>query len=265
VIAEVHIINLSASTERWRTLQPLIRAMRLPEPVRFEAIDGRALGEAGIAALQREGRLADDLGGFAPACMAGEIGCVLSHIGVLADIVQRQVPSALILEDDILLKGAAWTWPARFRRAFADLPADWELWFLYRCLDVEHRVERLTRRIVVPWTPQGGAAYAVTLAGARKLLAASTPATTAVDRIYQQLVRTRQIRAYAASPLLILPGTHPSVINRDNRTREWVEDGINRPPEYWPRTHLAHLGEVPPAEAAWRQAARRFWPVWARP
>lgn len=259
MIAEVHVINLAASTDRWRTIQPIVRAMRLPAPIRFPALDGRALGEAGLAALQREGRLSTDLKGFDPHCREGEIGCVLSHIGVLTDIVQRQVPSALILEDDILLAGPAWSWPARFRRAYADLPADWELWFLYRCLDIEHRIQRLTRRTVVPWTPQGGAAYAVTLAGARKLLAALTPAASAVDRVYQALVQKRQVRAFAASPLLILPGRHPSIINRDDSPREWVENGINRPPEFWPRTHLAHLGEVAPPDPWWRQARRALW------
>ena len=87
MIAEVHIINLASSTERWQAIQPLVRAMRLPEPIRFDAIDGAALGAEGIAALQAEGRLSHDLTSFVPGCVVGEIGCVLSHIGVLEDIV----------------------------------------------------------------------------------------------------------------------------------------------------------------------------------
>ena len=259
VISVSYIINLAASTARWEALQPTIEAMGLSNPVRFDAIDGAALGAADISKLQAEGLLAEDMSKFAPGCTPGEIGCVLSHAGVLADIVRKQVPAALVLEDDILLSGSAWTWQRRFRRAYADLPPTWELWYLYRCLDVEHRVRRLTRRTVMPWTPQGGAAYAVTLEGARKLLMALTPASTAVDRVYQEVVRSRRIEAFAASPLLVLAGMQPSVINRNNPSREWIENGINRPPEYWPRPYLDHLGEVAPPESFWQRMGRKLW------
>ncbi len=246
MIAATYVINLAASTERWRGMQPLLAAMGAPSPIRFDAVDGAGLGTEGLAALQAAGRLSSDLGGFDAGCLPGEIGCALSHAGVLADIVARQLPTAMILEDDIELAGSARTWPGRFRQAFADLPPGWELWYLYRCFDIEHRVERLSPRTVIPWTPQGGAAYAVSLEGARRLLAALTPVASAVDRAYDQLVRTRTINVYAASPLLIRPGSHPSIINCDNPSKKWVSKGVNRPPEYWPRAYLAHLGEIAP-------------------
>jgi hypothetical protein len=146
----------------------------------------------------------------------------------------------------VVLAGREATWRARCERAFADLPPDWDIWYLYRCFDVEHRVRRTSRRTVVPWTPQGGAAYAVSLAGARKMVAALTPVSSAVDRVYADLVQRRKLNAFAASPLLVLPGPEPSIINRENPSKEWVKNGINRPPEYWPDEYLAHLGEVAP-------------------
>ena len=246
MIAATYVINLADSTTRWRDMQPLLAAMGAPSPVRFDAVDGAALGAQGVAAMQTAGRLSSDLSAFDAGCLPGEIGCALSHAGVLADIVEKQLPAAMILEDDIELAGSARTWPGRFHDALADLPPTWELWYLYRCFDIEHRVERLSPRTVIPWTPQGGAAYVVTLEGARKLLAALTPVSSAVDRVYQQLVRARTIEAFAASPLLILPGSHPSIINRDNPSKKWVSKGVNRPPEYWPKAYLAHLGEAPP-------------------
>ncbi len=249
MLAATYIINLNASRDRWKSMQILLDRMGVPNRVRFEAIDGFALDADGLHMLRRNGRLSSACEGFDTRCMAGEIGCALSHAGVMADVVEKQLPSALILEDDIALDGPAALWPARFQAAFADLPPDWELWYLYRCFDIRHRIQRLTPRTVVPWTPQGGAAYAVTLAGARKLLAALTPVRSAVDRVYAELVRTRAIRAYAASPMLVQPGTQPSIINRDNPSKTWVEDGVNRPPEYWPDMYLAHLGEEIPRPA----------------
>ncbi len=259
LIAATYVINLAASTARWDGMRPLLKIMGLPNPLRFEAVDGAALGSAGIAALQESGRLASDTSGFDRNCMFGEIGCALSHRGVLEDIVDKKLPAAMILEDDIALDGVAGEWPRRFRSAFRDLPTTWELWYLYRCFDIEHRVERLSPRTVIPWTPQGGAAYAVTLEGARKLMSALSPTSSAVDRVYADLVKTRKIEAFAASPMLIRPGSHPSIINRDNPSKKWVDNGVNHPPEYWPEEYLAHLGEAVPPEIETTVARRSLW------
>ncbi len=259
MIPVTYVINLAASTARWRDMQPLLSAMQLPNCIRFEAIEGAALTAMDLAALEAEGQLISSSGDFDAKCRLGEIGCALSHRGVLADIVRRRLPSALILEDDIELDGEAAAWPDRFARGFADLPDGWELWYLYRCFDIEHRVRRLSPRTIVPWTPQGGAAYAVTLAGAQKLLAALTPVTSAVDRIYAPLVQSRVVSAYAASPMLIQPGAHPSVINRDNPSKQWVENGVNRPPEYWPEAYLEHLGEAIPPPLAPESSRSTLW------
>lgn len=257
MIAATYVINLAESRDRWRHMSRVLQDMGVPRPQRFDAIDGTSLD---YAALQATGELAADLSGFDRKCVNGEIACALSHRGVLANIVQQRVPAALVLEDDIQLNGAAWHWPRRFKRAFADLPSDWELWYLYRCFDIEHRAIRVTRRTVVPWSPQGGAAYAVTLSGAEKLLQAMTPVCSAVDRIYADLVTRRAVTAYAASPLLIIPGEHPSIINRGNIAKEWVNEGINRPPEYWPKRYFGYLGETaPPGLFYWKQDVANFY------
>ena len=250
-----YVINLDRCIERWAHAQGIAQVAGLPNVIRFSAVDGNALGTEGIASLQQRGILSTDLSNFSAGCREGEIGCAVSHALVLEDILKRGWRSALILEDDIELAGDPGSWRARCAAAFRDLPSDWEAWYLYRCFDIEHRVRRLSPRTVVPWVPQGGAAYAVSARGAAILHRALTPVNDAVDRVYMDLVKTRAIKAFAASPLLIDPGVHPSVINRDNPSKEWVENGVNRPPEYWPVTHLAHLGEsVPPPP--WH---RRLW------
>ena len=74
-----------------------------------------------------------------------------------------------------------------------------------------------------------------------------------MDRAYAELVRRREIETYAASPRLVVPGPLPSIINLGNPGKGWVENGVNRPPEYWPDTHLAHLDEAalsPPPRSA---------------
>ena len=246
MFAATYIISLARSTERWRAMQPILTAMGARNPIRFEAVDGAALGQHGTRELQAQGLLSQDLSGFDAGCRDGEIGCALSHAAVLRDIVRQGWDSALILEDDIALAPRLSSWPKRYAAAMADLPRSWELWYLYRCFDIRHRSRRVTPRTVIPWTPHGGAAYAVSAAGAAKLAAALSPVRSAVDRVYAELVQQREIDAWAASPLLVLPGKHASIINRGNHSKEWVKKGVNRPPEYWPNRYLWHLGETPP-------------------
>lgn len=245
-----YVINLDRSTERWNHIQQVVRTAGMPNLIRFPGVDGEALTDETVASMQQRGILASDLSSFDRGSRAGEIGCALSHALVLDDVIEKRWRSALILEDDIDLAGDPASWRARFEAGYRDLPESWEVWYLYRCFDIEHRVRRISPRTVIPWTPQGGAGYAVTAAGARIFRAAMTPVGNAVDRTCMNVVKTRKINAFAASPLLIDPGTQPSAINRDNPGREWVVDGVNRPPEYWPETHLAHLGEVPPPSPA---------------
>ena len=256
MFAATYIINLARSHARWETLQPVLEQMGAANPLRFEAVDGAALDSAALAHLQASGALAATTAGFDPHCAAAEIGCALSHAAVLREIVARDWPTALILEDDIALAPPARNWQRRLGKTLADLPASWELLYLYRCFDIRHRCRRLTRRVLVPWTPQGGAAYAVTRSGARKLLAALTPVPSAVDRVYSSLVQRREIEAYAASPLLIHPGAHASIIRNGHPTKLWMENGVNLPPEYWPEPFLAHLGEQAPSR--WRRALHFF-------
>ena len=256
MFAATYIINLARSHARWETLQPVLEQMGAANPLRFEAVDGAALDSAALAHLQASGALAATTAGFDPHCAAAEIGCALSHAAVLREIVARDWPTALILEDDIALAPPPRKWAQRCSRALADLPPSWELFYLYRCFDVRHRCRRLTPRVVAPWSPLGGAAYAVTRSGARKLRDALTPLAGAVDRVYSGLVQQRAIEAYAASPLLIHPGRHESIIRNNHPTKLWMENGVNRPPEYWPAEFLAHLGEQQPPR--WRRALHFF-------
>ena len=261
-----YVINLDRSAERWANACAVADLAGLSNVRRLSAVDGDSLADEVLRQLQAAGRLDTDLSGFTAASHLGEIGCGLSHANALRDIVERGWRSALVLEDDIALAGVARDWPLRCAAAWADLPSSWELWYLYRCFDLAHRVRRLTPRTVVPYSPQGAAAYAVSARGAERLLRAITPLSRPVDRTFMELVQAREVEAYAASPLLIDPGHMPSVINRDNPDRAWVENGINRPPEYWPARYLAHLGEAPPSAglvaAWWRAGAQRLRRLW---
>jgi GR25 family glycosyltransferase involved in LPS biosynthesis len=242
----VYVINLEACAERWASARRQVVAAGLPDPVRWDAIDGGKLSDEDLRNLQREGRVSADLSAFDPRALRGELACALSHVAALEDILARGIRRALILEDDFAIEGEPGPWRERATAAYEDLPEGWEIWFLYRCFDVQRRVRRLSPRTVVPFTPLGAMAYAVTSAGARILLEAARPVGKAIDRVYvEDVVRKRRIRAFAASPPLVVPGDHPSIINAENPEKQWVEGGVNRPPEYWPDQYKEARGGFP--------------------
>ncbi|CAN5566994.1 hypothetical protein BH09GEM1_BH09GEM1_37830 [soil metagenome] len=250
-----YIINLDRSPDRWAHAQRVTSAAGFPNVTRFAGVDGAEVGGVTLSTLQGQGRIARDLSHFDQRVLEGEIGCAVSHAGVLRDIVERGHSSALILEDDVQLAGDRDTWRSRFAAAYRDLDSDWQLWYLYRCFDVEHRVTRLTPRTVVPWMPQCAAAYAVTASGARILLNALDPVGNAVDRVYMDVVKSRAIHAFAASPMLMAPAALPSLIRRKGDRGHWSRGGVNRPPEYWPARFLEGIGE----NAGPTPAHRRVW------
>jgi GR25 family glycosyltransferase involved in LPS biosynthesis len=250
-----YVINLDRSPDRWAHIQRVAVRAGLTNVVRVSGVDGALLDDAAIAALQRDGALASDLSRFSAAAQRLEIGCAISHARALAEFVASGLRTALILEDDVDLVGDTASWGLRLAAARADLAESWDVWYLYRCFDIRHRVRRLTARTVIPYTPQGGAAYAVTARGAATLLAALSPIARPVDNVYMDLVRSRALSAFAASPMLIDPGHLPSLINERNPARAWVANGVNRPPEYWPERQLAHLGE----RAPWTSWPGRIW------
>lgn len=254
-----YVINLDRSPDRWAHAQEVCRRAGLTNVIRFRGVDGRQLTDDAVTDLQKRGLLATGDWAFDAACKTGELGCALSHATLIEEIVTRGWRNALILEDDVDLAGDPVTWPQRLQRAYRDLPNSWEIWYLYRCLDIEHRVERISPRNVIPWTPQGCAGFAVTARGAQIIRDATHPVGNAVDRVLMNVVKSRRIEAYAASPMLIDPGQMASLINTQPGKRTWVDEGVNRPPEYWPVEYLAHLGEsLPerPLQHGWWQAGR---------
>ncbi|MBM3320576.1 MAG: glycosyltransferase family 25 protein [Candidatus Eisenbacteria bacterium] len=242
----VYVINVRSHPERWDSARRQLREVGIEDPVRWDAVDGSVLDDETLRRLQREGRISTDLSGFDPRAHRGEIACARSHIAALENILDRGLSRALILEDDFALEGDSSDWRARLAAAYADLPEGWEVWFLFRCFDVRRRARRLSPRTVIPFSPLSATAYAVTAAGARKLLGAARRPGKAIDRIYaEDAVRKRRVRAFAASPPLVLPGEHPSIINIENPNKQWIEGGVNRPPEYWPDHYKEARGPFP--------------------
>jgi glycosyl transferase family 25 len=94
----IFVINMPASADRRRACAGQLDRLGLT-PTFVEAVDGRRLDDAEIAALVDEpGRLKR-----APKPLSkAEVGCYLSHLSVLETIVRDDIPQALVMEDDLL-------------------------------------------------------------------------------------------------------------------------------------------------------------------
>jgi glycosyl transferase family 25 len=94
----IFVINLKTSRDRRTACAEQLDRLGLA-PTFVEAVDGRKLSDAEIAALVDEaGRLKR-----APKALSkGEVGCYLSHLAVLEKIRAEDIPQALVMEDDLL-------------------------------------------------------------------------------------------------------------------------------------------------------------------
>ena len=94
----IFVINLKTSPDRRKIAAAQLEAAGLT-PTFVDAVDGRKLPGAEIEALvDADGRLRR-----APKPLnAAEVGCYLSHRGVLEKMVAEGIPQALVMEDDLL-------------------------------------------------------------------------------------------------------------------------------------------------------------------
>jgi glycosyl transferase, family 25 len=158
----------------------------------------------------------------------GHVGCSLSHRAIYEEIVKNGWRRVLVLEDDVVPHASALDLlPA----ALGQLPEGWELCYLgYLGNENVTTKARLKRALYVALGPLGLGrwtagealrllprpfspnlrragrhlcthAYAVTLEGARKLLAAQTPVAFNSDQLLAFLVLRGRLDAYAAHPV----------------------------------------------------------------
>jgi glycosyl transferase family 25 len=93
---EVFVINLPRSIDRRERTVRQLDALGV-KPRVFPAVDGSALDLSSVGAY--DSRKAAVY--YGSAMTQTEVACCLSHYGVLREIVQRKLPYALVLEDDV--------------------------------------------------------------------------------------------------------------------------------------------------------------------
>jgi len=183
---------------------------------RFEAFDGREIDPDGTPLFDRKAYEARH--GKLPS--AGEIGCFMSHIGVMRAFLASDAEHCLVLEDDAIFE-------PQFTRLFDGLQrsaSEWDVVLLYgnhpgapqplARIDERHR-------LVGFFTRQTGAvAYAVNRKAAQiyvdRLLPMTLPIDIDFDRAWDFGIKFRGVL-----PFPVHTGTHPSDIGQLGSKFPW--------------------------------------------
>lgn len=93
-----YVVNLEKDAERRENISSQLETLAIPYTI-FKAVYGKALSAEEMAQHYDERRAIREHRRLVP----GEIGCALSHLGIYREMVEKDQPSALILEDDASL------------------------------------------------------------------------------------------------------------------------------------------------------------------
>jgi glycosyl transferase family 25 len=219
------VITLARAVERQQRVRERLAGLR------YELFLGTDKDDLDVAALERAGIYSEALARRATrhrrGLRPGEIGCSLSHRAVYQRMLSEGWRSALILEDDVVPDREALR---QVGDALAQLPPGWELLYLgYQSGERTRpwdRVKQSTYLLLsalrlITWTPRevlglhprpfsrnlrrAGKhhcthAYALSAAGARKLVAAQTPVAYSADQLLLKACIGRRLEAFVAEP-----------------------------------------------------------------
>lgn len=236
---KIFVINLERATERRAAMQEHLHQLGLEAEI-LPAVEGIKVDRATLGP------------GAEPGLSNGEVGCYLSHLHFWQIVVERKLPHAIVLEDDVICS------PTLMRVAneiaALDLPFDA---VRLSALQPIRGIPLLSlaggEKLILPNKhPSGTQGYLVSLAGARRLLAAlavpKAPIDDTLDRYWK----------YG----LCVPVLSPSVVVEDARLQSSIGARFGRAAARHPLAQLTrHLGRV--AEAEQRKLAvflmaRRF-------
>uniref|UniRef100_A0A2R9A294 Cerebral endothelial cell adhesion molecule n=1 Tax=Pan paniscus TaxID=9597 RepID=A0A2R9A294_PANPA len=228
---EVFVISLARRPDRRERMLASLWEMEISGRV-VDAVDGRMLNSSAIRSLG-----VDLLPGYQDpysgrTLTKGEVGCFLSHYSIWEEVVARGLARVLVFEDDVRFES---NFRGRLERLTEDVEAEklsWDLIYLGRKQvnpEKETAVEGLPGLVVAGysyWT----LAYALSLAGARKLLASQPlrrmlPVDEFLPIMFDQHPNEqykahfwpRDLVAFSAQPLLAAP-THYA------GDAEWLSD-----------------------------------------
>lgn len=191
---KVFLINLNKNPERLAAADSQLRRVGV-DYERFPAVYGKALT---VEERRRSVRRFRGWCAMGRRLMDGEVGCALSHIGIYRRMVEENVPCAMILEDDCKL-AEAFPEALRVVDGWMDSTKPQVVLLTHHQGNVPNGEDGVIHEICGEMFTEG---YAITLEGARALLAANWPVITVADS-WNRWVRQGDIRLYKYAPAVV--------------------------------------------------------------
>lgn len=250
--ARVFVINLDRRPDRWAfARRQLLEVAKVPASLvqRVAAVDGAAVSTdalyaSGLVSALGRHRLMEPPGHriWGMDLNAGAVGCALSHVKLWATIAAAasyaagpaadgHPPAFLILEDDSLLRE---DFCDELPRRLSAVPRDWELLYLSG-LDTARQCPQLRVAPGVCRVPQFHRTtncYAVTAAGARRLLTECLPLTYQLDTMMTVAVQPDPAGRLAL-PFVSAPVSYtlrPPLVVQATRFGSDIQEDTGAPP-----------------------------------
>jgi glycosyl transferase family 25 len=218
---QIIVISLPDAQARRRLMRAQLELPGMPPHRILDAVDGRNLAPASLAALYDDAAARSRVG---RALTPPEIGCAASHLSALRQIAAENTGAAVILEDDALLghqflevlqRVVARLDPARPQVILLSHVQRYSAWGARR-VDRRHRLYR-------PYSAYGAHAYLVTPAAAQAMAARSERVQTVADD-WGYFAKARIFEVAALVPYIV--GTSPlsghSQIGDRRLSRTWA-------------------------------------------
>lgn len=208
----IFIISLDRSKDRRATILSRLDTLGFSAEV-FPAIDGGSLDLQNCDYDGRTRRLI-----YGKDMTPGEIGCARSHLAVYREIVRRDLPYALVLEDDAVLADS-------LPYALQSLETTAEPWDLVRFLGKPKDLQRM--RLVRPLpdglaltriygTPGGAYGYVLSKKAAGRMAECGAAGWMPIDTLHGQ-VWCHGLRVRGLAPPPVLPDLDASSTIGDER------------------------------------------------
>ena len=213
----IFFISLASAHERRESISRQILTHGLRNAIIFDAIDGRKMD---CSEARRTGIVTDSKKLQRPLS-PGEIGCMLSHRNVWQKIVDSGFETAIVFEDDVILR-------ADFRKyvesILQQIPPNWDMIYLHSHFSVgsgsgcDHGRRKLSPNVYSAFQEHGGtAAYAISQrhSAANYLVDISTPVSYAADGVTNWLSADwdgKSWASYIVHPFVVEPHAFSSSI-----------------------------------------------------
>lgn len=194
----IFVINLKRRAQRWRHahIQLISQGFLAQNIQRVEAVDGQYLFENNrtylrkILSVDAMKKIREKTRSSPEQLTVGAVGCALSHVSIWRDMVEKNISSAIVFEDDLRFH---WGFAALFKHRWQHVPQGWDLIYL-GCLHKKKPV-RINRYFNKPRSVYLSHAYMLNTRAARILLSGAFPLEVQIDHYINS--RLKMLGAYA--------------------------------------------------------------------